>query len=148
MQDLKTQSNIRARRRIEQKNKRAKKTVEEYAWLELVQSGSIKKLLVSELEKYLKHYKLSSSGTKADKIRSAWCRRGWWQRHADDKSVNKATEILEDVSEGESEESNNDDDVILAELIEASAVRSFRSFLSVVLGFSIHLNKRYQFFSK
>ena len=43
LQDLKIQSNIRARGRIEQKNKRAQKTVEEYAWLELVQSGNIKK---------------------------------------------------------------------------------------------------------
>ena len=43
LQDLKIQSNIRARGRIGQKNKSAQKTVEEYAWLELVQSGNIKK---------------------------------------------------------------------------------------------------------
>ena len=123
-QDLKIQSNIRARGHIEQKNKRVQKTVEECAWLELVQSGNIKKLLVSELEKFLKHYKLSSIGTKADKIRKIslhvlgadeGC-----GKHADDKSVNKATEMLEDESEGESEESNSEDDIILAELIEAS----------------------------
>ena len=98
LQDLKIQSNIRARARgrTEQKNKRAQKTVEEYAWLELVQSGNIKKLLVSELEKYLKHYKLSSSGTKADKIRkislhvlSADEGDG---KHADDRSLDKAAE--------------------------------------------------------
>ena len=53
---------------IEQRNKCAQKTVEQYAWLKLVQSANIKKLLVFELEKYLKHYKLSSNGTKADKI--------------------------------------------------------------------------------
>ena len=124
LQDLKIQSNIRARGRIEQKNKRTQKTVEEYAWLELVQSGNIKKLLVSELEKYLKHYKLSSIGAKADEIRKISLHvlgaDEGGGKHADDKSVNKATEMLEDESEGESEESNSEDDIVLAELIEAS----------------------------
>ena len=72
-----------------------------YAWLELVQSGDIKKLVlfvVSELEKYLKHHKLSSIGTKADKIRKI----SLHVLGADEG----ATEMLEDVSEGESEESN------------------------------------------
>ena len=45
-------------------------------------------------------------------------------KHADDKSVNKATEMMEDVSEGESEESNSEDDIILTELIEASDCES------------------------
>ena len=107
LQDLKIQSNIRARGRNEQKNKRAQKTVEEYAWLELVQCGNIKKLLVSELEKYLKHYKLSSSGKKADKIRKISLHvlgaDEGGGKHVDDKSLKKATEMLEDVSEGENE---------------------------------------------
>ena len=41
-------------------------------------------------------------------------------KHTNDKSLNKAAEMLEDVSEGESEESNRKDDIICAELIEAS----------------------------
>lgn len=103
LQDLKIQSNIRARGRTEQKNKRAQKTVEEYSWLELVQSGNIKKLLVSELGKYLKHYKLSSSGTKADKIRKISLHALGVDegdgKHADDRSLDKAAEkILDDVS--------------------------------------------------
>ena len=121
---LKIQSNIRARGRIEQKNKCAQNTVEEYAWLELVQSGNIKKLLVSHLERYLKHYKLSSSGTKADKIGKISLHvlgaDEGGGKHADDKSLNKATEMLEDVREGENEESSSEDDIVLAELIEAS----------------------------
>ena len=124
LQDLKIQSNIRARGCIEQKNKCAQKTVEEYAWLELVQSGNIKKLLVSELEKYLKHYKLSSSGTKADKIRKISLHvlgaDEGGGKHTDDKSLNKATEMLEDVREGKNEESSSEDDIVLTELIEAS----------------------------
>ena len=43
-------------------------------------------------------------------------------KHADDKSLKKATEMLEDVSEGENEneESSSEDDIVLAELLEAS----------------------------
>ena len=39
LENLKIQNNIRARRRIEQKNKRSQKTVHEYAWLELVETS-------------------------------------------------------------------------------------------------------------
>lgn len=83
LQDLIIQSNIRAQGHIEQKNKCTPKAVE-YVWLELIQSGNIKNLLVSKLEKYLKHYKMPSSGTIADKIRNnlftcTQRRRGWWQ---------------------------------------------------------------------
>ena len=42
LQDLKIQSSIRARGRVEQKSNRILKEVGEYAWLDLVQSGSIK----------------------------------------------------------------------------------------------------------
>ena len=128
LQDLKIPSNIRARGALSRKTNVLKKTVEEYAWLELIQSGNIKKLFVSELEKYLKHYKLSSSGTKADKMRKISLHvLGAGEgggKHADDKSVNKAAVMLEDVSEGEREESNSEDDIVLAELIEASDCES------------------------
>lgn len=77
------------------------------------------------MEKYLKHYKLSSSGTKADKIRKISLHvlgadKGDG-KHADDRSHDKAAEkMLDDVSESESEESDSDDDIVLAELIEAN----------------------------
>lgn len=78
--------------------------------------------------KYLKHYQLSSSGTKDDKIRKISLHvlgaDEGGGKHADDKSVNKATEMLEDVSEGEREESNSEDDIVLIELIEASDCES------------------------
>ena len=57
LEDLKIQSGIRTRGRAEQKRKMMSKTFEEYAWRNLVESGDLKKLLVSELNKYLKHYK-------------------------------------------------------------------------------------------
>ena len=71
LEDLKQQSGIfkRTRRRTEQKHKLASRIFKEYAWCHLVESGDLQKLLVSELNKYLKHYKLISSSTKAEKIR-------------------------------------------------------------------------------
>ena len=71
LEDLKQQSGIfkRTRRRTEQKHKLTSRTFKEYAWCHLMESGDLQKLLVSELNKYLKHYKLISSSTKAEKIR-------------------------------------------------------------------------------
>ena len=48
---LKIQSGIRTRGRAEQKRKTMSKTFEEYAWRDLIESGDLKKLLVSELNK-------------------------------------------------------------------------------------------------
>ena len=118
LEDLKIQDNIRAKRRVEKKNKRSQKSVHQYAWLELVETGNIKKLLVSELEKYLEHYKLSNSGAKADKIRRIslhvlGANEGKQndEEHADDISLSEAA----DSTEGESD---SEDDLVLAELIE------------------------------
>ena len=71
LKDLKQQSSIfkRTRGSTEQKHKSTSKTFKEYAWRHLVESGDLQKLLVSEINKYLKHYKLISNGTKAEKIR-------------------------------------------------------------------------------
>ena len=71
LEDLKQQSGIfkRTRGRTEQKHKLTSKTFKEYAWCHLVESGDLQKLLVSELNKYLKHYKLISSITQVEKIR-------------------------------------------------------------------------------
>ena len=71
LEDLKQQSAIFKGTRgcTEQKRKLTSKTFKEYAWRHLVESGDLQKLLMSDLKKYLKHYKLISSGTKAEKIR-------------------------------------------------------------------------------
>ena len=71
LEDLKQQSAIFKGTRgcTEQKRKLTSKTFKEYAWRHLVESGDLQKLLMSDLKKYLKHYKLISSSTKAEKIR-------------------------------------------------------------------------------
>ena len=124
LEDLKIQSGIRTRGRAEQKRKMMSKTFEEYAWRDLVESGDLKKLLVSELNKYLKHYKLVSSGTKAEKIRrvSLHVLRG---NHGQQEDTNEFTdeETKECGTEDDSEEidSSGDDeseeDIVLAELL-------------------------------
>ena len=124
LEDLKIQSGIRTRGRAEQKRKMMSKTFEEYAWRDLVESGDLKKLLVSELNKYLKHYKLVSSGTKAEKIRriSLHVLRG---NHGQQEDTNEFTdeETKECGTEDDSEEidSSGDDeseeDIVLGELL-------------------------------
>ena len=100
------------------------KTFEEYAWRDLVESGDLKKLLVSELNKYLKHYKLVSNGTKAEKIRriSLHVLRG---NHGQQEDTNEFTdeETKECGTEDDSEEidSSGDDeseeDIVLGEFL-------------------------------
>ena len=113
LEDLKIQSGIRTRGHAEQKRKMMSKTFEENVWRDLVESGDLKKLLVSELNKYLKHYKLVSSGTKAEKIRrvSLHVLRG---NHGQQEDANEFTdqETKECGTEDDSEEidsSGNDE---------------------------------------
>ena len=106
------------------------KTFEEYAWRDLVESGDLKKLLVSELNKYLKHYKLVSSGTKAEKIRRVslhvLC-----GKHGQQEDTNEFTdeETKECGTEDDSEEidSSGDDeseeDIVLAEYADSGKNR-------------------------
>ena len=113
LEDLKQQSSIfkRTRRRTEQKRKLTSKTFKEYAWHHLVESGDLQKLLVSELNKYLKHYKLISSSTKAEKIRWILLR----VLHGEDgqwKDINESTdkEAKEGGTEDDSEEIDSSGD--------------------------------------
>lgn len=64
-----------------------------------METGNIKKLLVSELEEYLEHYKLSICGAKANKIRhislhvlGANEEKQNDEEHADDISLSEAAD--------------------------------------------------------
>ena len=124
LEDLKIQSGIRTRGRAEQKRKMMSKTFEEYAWRDLIESGDLKKLLVSELNKYLKHYKLVNSGTKAEKIRRILL----CVLHSEDdqqEHINESTdeEAKENGTEDNSEDIDNsgeeksEEDIVLEELL-------------------------------
>ena len=76
------------------------------------------------MEKYLEHYKLSNSGTKADKIRrislhALGANEGKQTdgEHADDVLLSEAA----DSTEGESD---SEDDIVLAEFIEQRDIMS------------------------
>ena len=99
------------------------KTFEEYAWHHLVESGDLQKFLVSELNKYLKHYKLISNSTKAEKIRRILL----CVLHGEDdqqEHINESTdeEAKEGGTEGNSEDIDNsgeeksEEDIVLTEL--------------------------------
>lgn len=49
------------------------KTYQEYNWLGLIEHGKLGKLVVKELEKYLKHHGLDLRGTKKDKVKAIMC---------------------------------------------------------------------------
>ena len=83
------------------------KTFKEYTWRHLAESGDLQKLLVSELKKYLKHYKLISNSTKAEKIRWILLR----VLHGEDgqrEDINESTD--EEAKKGETEDDGKEID--------------------------------------
>ena len=61
LQDLEIQADITGRGRVERKNQQKTKSVHDYDWQQLIDSGGlIKRLRVPELNKYLVHHRLSS----------------------------------------------------------------------------------------
>ena len=88
-----------------------------------MESGDLQKLLVSELNKYLKHYKLISNSTKAEKIRRILL----CVLHGEDdqqEHINESTdeEAKENGTEDNSEDIDNsgeeksEEDIVLTEL--------------------------------
>ena len=88
-----------------------------------MESGDLQKLLVSELNKYLKHYKLISNSTKAEKIRRILL----CVLHSEDdqqEHINESTdeEAKENGTEDNSEDIDNsgeeksEEDIVLTEL--------------------------------
>ena len=69
LQNMKHITEIRTRERKKDKDQMNIKTYDDYKWNELVEKGTIGKLLVQELNKYLTHHNLSMIGKKKDKIR-------------------------------------------------------------------------------
>lgn len=126
---LTIQGEIRGRGRKEQKRQRMKKSVHEYDWQQLVDSGELKKLYVPELDKYLSHHGLSIRGSKPDKLkRITWHVLGRERERADDDAdmdVDNTSEGEQAGESGSERDSSSDydseDDIVLAQLIQPSA---------------------------
>lgn len=61
---------MRSKDRKSQVAAKRSKTVEDYDWKEMLTQGTIGKLTVPELNKYLEHHNLPQKGKKPDKIRT------------------------------------------------------------------------------
>ena len=66
---LQSVNEIRKQKRSKEKQVRALKDVHCYDWKTLVEKGELDTLKVPELDKYIKHNKLSKNGKEIDKIK-------------------------------------------------------------------------------
>ena len=92
------------------------KSVHDYDWQRLIDSGQLKKLRVPELNKYLVHHKLSSQGKKAEKLkRITWHVLDSEARSLSDKdeNVEGAGEQTEESSSESDSEYDSEDDIVL-----------------------------------
>lgn len=68
LEDLQTSSLIRENERKKKRCIESNKRYKDYDWPNVISSGKLSKLKVTELDKYLKYHGLSLIGRKADKI--------------------------------------------------------------------------------
>ena len=129
--DLKGQKTIRERERANSKRKNVSKTFHNYCWEELVQSGSLRTLFVTELNKYLNQYNLSCKGSKKEKIKRITfhvlqsinnAEKG--DRNISEKSVDYDDQCFsqgstehEDTETDDKQHDEIDDDIALAQLL-------------------------------
>ena len=73
LQNLRTLQSIRERSRKQKKQGKLDKDYSRYDWTALMQNGKLQKLLVKELNKYLIHHSLETSGKKSDKVKAIMC---------------------------------------------------------------------------
>lgn len=70
LQNLQRTKAIRDRTKKAQKDEKKNKTVQDYNWQQIIENGTLGKLTVPELDKYLNHHALPLKGKKADKVRT------------------------------------------------------------------------------
>lgn len=109
LKGLKQMKEIRSNQRSANKQERNDKTVEDYDWNKLVDDGLLGKLTLVDLNKYLIHHQLSVAGKKADKVRRIIA-------HVSSSFENKELDI-----NPTSDESDSDEDIVLAEIGSSDA---------------------------
>jgi hypothetical protein len=73
LQNLDILQSIRQRSRNVEKQEKLDKTYADYDWVALTESGKLGKLVLTELNKYLKHHGLQVLGNKKDKVKAIMC---------------------------------------------------------------------------
>ena len=121
LQHLKYVKAIKHTQRNTNKKVTDNKTHHDYQWEELVLNGGINKLLVSELNKYLKHYNLMTNCKKNDKLKMITC-------HVM-RNIANPTEEGHSVEESPNTDSSDDDTIIAEVFSEISDSSSSDSFI-------------------
>ena len=104
---LQCKEEMRQRQRDMARGEREQMEYDDYNWLELVNNGSLSKLVVSELNKYLKKHNLNTTGNKHAKMQII-------KRHIQtlgDASMetSDAENVESNIAEEESEDSDHDE---------------------------------------
>lgn len=105
---LKLKDTIRKQQRKADKHGRDSKRYEDYDWLDMVLKGTLKQLLVAELNKYLVHHGLLTAGRKNDKIETVTCHvlRSKSNKEIEKKKTEETN--TDDSESGSSDESDSD----------------------------------------
>lgn len=112
-------SAIRMRQRAATNRQKNLKNVHDYDWKDLVKSGGIQKLLVKELDKYLKYQHLSTSGKKSLKVSRIVAhvlKQDMVENERDNDSVESSDDESSENTDPDSDESSGD--VVLASVID------------------------------
>ena len=110
-EELKVLSNMRSRKRKQNKIDRDVKLYKDYDWPQLIKSGNLGKLTVKELEKYTEHHKITCKYLSKDGKLECIRRRYYAERQDEDHPLdNSASE--EECSTEESESDVGEDTVL------------------------------------
>jgi hypothetical protein len=112
LENLKQTSQIRSTDRDKQKADKEISTYDTYDWFSLTLAGTLPKLRVCELDKYLAHHGLSKKGKKGDKIKGimADCLR------KSDVDIAKLKTTRRSTDDSETDDSEDETDIVLREL--------------------------------
>ena len=73
LRDLEARKDKRTKERIAARKLSKEKGCRDYDWLDLTMNGKLKKITISDLEKYLNYNSLSKKGRKDDKVKTIMC---------------------------------------------------------------------------
>ena len=104
---LRLKESIRSNQRKTDKDKRDLKGYEEYDWLDMALKGTLKQLVVKEIDKYLDAHGLRKYGNKADKIKTVTCH--VLRENNISEIEEKQTDSMPDTDSDDSDSDSDDD---------------------------------------
>ena len=106
LNDINLRKDIRAKEAKERKRKMEERKYNDYQWDKLIECGKVEKLLVRELDLYLKEHGLTTVGRKLDKIKAIRCH---YYREKNPATTNESYSDRDVESSDDSEAYSSDD---------------------------------------